>query len=351
MFVYLKRCVRYLKSIKHIEAILVAQDKMLKLQDEIIKAQAQTLERQDKIRESEDKLAEKLCHLKASVDNIQKENSVNYAACMRQLYSMEGKWQLDVMTRASGMEYFRTGYVMKVKDLFDIHSLEEEQYCLTRYGNDSDGGYIMVNDLEQYKIAYSFGINDDVSWDRDMATYGIDVYMYDHTIDWLPEENEHFHWKKTGIIGEHDANIKDLKTLDTLLEENGHQHENNMLLKIDVEGAEWSVFEHTSQDTLKKFSQIVIEFHDMNNISNAEHIINALQNLNKTHCPVHVHGNNYRSYSMLDGVVLPDVLECVFLNRNKYKLRKCEQFFPNQLDKANYSERPDIILGIWGNIK
>lgn len=54
-----------------------------------------------------------------------------------------------------------------------------------RIGRDYDGGYLMLN-VFHGNIAYSFGINDDVSWDEDVANRGYEVYLYDHTIDALP---------------------------------------------------------------------------------------------------------------------------------------------------------------------
>lgn len=63
-------------------------------------------------------------------------------------------------------------------------------------GRKADGGYVLLDDFENIKIAYSFGIDADIYFDKDLADRGIDVYMYDHTINSLPYENPKFHWKK-----------------------------------------------------------------------------------------------------------------------------------------------------------
>ena len=47
---------------------------------------------------------------------------------------------------------------------------------------------------------------------KELADRGIDVFMYDHTIDSLPYENNHFHWKKIGICGK-SSSENNLKTL------------------------------------------------------------------------------------------------------------------------------------------
>ena len=80
-----------------------------------------------------------------------------------------------------------------------LHIAKVEGFDLVRTGKHNDGGYIMLDDFHAENIAYSFGICDDVSWDKDMASRGYDFFMYDHTIDRLPEENPRFHWSKLGI--------------------------------------------------------------------------------------------------------------------------------------------------------
>ena len=63
-------------------------------------------------------------------------------------------------------------------------------------GNHEDGSYVMLDDFENIKIAYSIGIDGVIQFDKALADKGIDIYMYDHTIKKLPYENEKFHWKK-----------------------------------------------------------------------------------------------------------------------------------------------------------
>ena len=98
-------------------------------------------------------------------------------------------------------------------------------YKKIRIGKNKDGGYILLNDLKNIKIGYSFGISREISFDKGLADKNIDVFMYDHTINKLSFENSKFHWKKIGLSG---RNINDnMKTLPDLIEENGHSNEKN----------------------------------------------------------------------------------------------------------------------------
>ena len=68
-----------------------------------------------------------------------------------------------------------------------------------RIGSLKDGGYVLLDDFENIKFAYSFGISNEISFDKDLADKNIDIYMYDHTINKLPFLHKKFHWKKIGI--------------------------------------------------------------------------------------------------------------------------------------------------------
>ena len=129
-------------------------------------------------------------------------------------------------------------------------------------GVKKDGCYVMLNDFDNIKIAYSIGIKDSVQFDKALADKGIDIYMYDHTINNLPYENEKFHWKKIGIGGNYERiHMNNIQTLEEMLTTNGHLDEKNMILKIDVEGAEWNSLKEVPEDLLIRFKYILIEYH------------------------------------------------------------------------------------------
>ena len=79
----------------------------------------------------------------------------------------------------------------------------------------------MLDDFESIKIAYSIGIDGKIQFDKALADKGIDVYMYDHTINKLPYQNDKFHWKKIGIGG-NSQRTSNIQTLEEMIKENGH---------------------------------------------------------------------------------------------------------------------------------
>jgi hypothetical protein len=217
-----------------------------------------------------------------------------------------------------------------------------------RIGKKADGGYILLDDLKNIKIAYSFGISREISFDKELADKKIDVYMYDHTIKSLPFENSRFHWKKIGLSGII-SNKTNLKTLPELLKENGHSKENDIILKIDIESHEWEVFQNLPTNILNKFKYIVGEFH----ISKRKkfNYYNILEKLELTHQIFHLHCNNCSNEIIyFEGYYICPFLEISFIQKEGYNFSKFNSSFPiNGLDYKNCAnnEQLDELLNIF----
>lgn len=229
-----------------------------------------------------------------------------------------------------------------------LHISKAEGYELIRLGRDYDGGYIMLDDFDsEEKIAYSFGISRDVSWDKDMASRGYNVFMYDHTIDSLPEENERFHWFKLGI-SDGSTNDSRLKTLEELIAQNHHEDKRDMILKMDVEGAEWGFIENVKPETLNQFSQILFEFHGMNKPNLSARIPNVLRKLNQTHKLIHLHGQNHGYYVSIGGKIFCNQIEVSYVRKDKYTFTEDYSVnLPIGIDMPADDYIPEIELGLW----
>jgi len=219
---------------------------------------------------------------------------------------------------------------------------------LVRIGREHDGGYLMADDFHPGMAAYSFGICDDVSWDKDMVERGIECFMYDHTIDALPEEHELFHWSREGICG--NEPVENCRTLGEFVKRNGHEGRKDLILKMDVEGAEWDAIDATGKETLEQFSQIVFELHDMNSASAFESILRVLRKLSETHQPVWVHGNNFADYVRCGDMVMPNALKVLFVRKSDHSFTDSMHFYPLEEDMPNNAFRSDIALGVWNKV-
>lgn len=198
----------------------------------------------------------------------------------------------------------------------------------------------MLDDFRRVGIAYSFGISGDVSWDRDMAERGYDIFMYDPTIANLPEERLEFHFFRKGIAG---AASGEYDTLEHFIQQNHHEAVRHMILKMDVEGAEWDALLTCPEEVLQSFDQIVMEFHGMTFAKDAEKRLATLRKLARTHIPIHVHANNCGDEYIIDGRWYTEAWEVT------YALRTGHSFVPGgalytDLDAPNSLEYPEVCL-------
>lgn len=125
-----------------------------------------------------------------------------------------------------------------------------------RVGPNRDGGYILLNEhSKKVNNLLSFGVEDNIDFEIDFnKRYKPKLTkLYDHTVKKLPKKNN-FIFKKKGL----GINIsKNFETLESITK----NFDDNNILKMDIEYDEWEVFENANTNTLKKFKQIIVEFH------------------------------------------------------------------------------------------
>ncbi len=216
-----------------------------------------------------------------------------------------------------------------------------------RIGRKQDGGYVMIDDFAGVDAAYSIGIGAEVSWDLEIAGKGIVVFQYDHTIEGLPESHANFRWRKLGL-GAAEIPSENITTLSKILKENGHAGTRELIMKIDIEDAEWDVFGTVEAEVLQQFRQIVAEFHNFAHLGappRHERIRKAFAALTANHCPVHVHANNHGPYLIIAGVPVPETLEVTFVRKDGSTFDESSETFPTRWDAPNNPNRADYWLG------
>lgn len=218
-------------------------------------------------------------------------------------------------------------------------------YAKTRVGSDGDGGYVLVDDFTGISHALSFGVSDDDNWDLAIAQSGIPVEQFDHTIERAPSDHPLLHFHRKMISAEAEA---DTATLPDLVAEHSQLDAPDLILKIDIDGSEWDVFDHAPEATLAKLAQIACEFHDLSHLKNAQFRSRAdrvFEKLSRHFAPVHVHANNWGGLGLIERIPIPDVLEVTYANRLRYGFVESHETFPTPLDAPNSKDAPDIALG------
>jgi hypothetical protein len=219
------------------------------------------------------------------------------------------------------------------------------EHAKIRMGAQADGGYVCLNDFGGIKTALSFGIDNDVSWDLDIAGRGVIVHQFDHTVDGAPVPHQNFRFNKQMIA----PNAEDgHASIGSILQLNSLSEPASVVLKIDIEGNEWDVFDSTPEHELAIFSQIICEFHGFQFVEDDaffQKVDRVLTKLEALFQVVHVHGNNYCPMFSIGGVAFPSLLEVTFINRHRSTFCETKEVFPTSLDQPNNQNRPDFFLG------
>ena len=238
--------------------------------------------------------------------------------------------------------------LQKYKKLFsnlNVYKIKDK-HREVHMGVCSDGGYTVIDNFEKHpnKILYAMGIGDDVSFEKDMADLGFQVFMYDHTVDAPPTNHQNFHFIKKGLIGHHDDSLPELMTIEEMLKTNGHCDENDIFLKCDIEGFEIDVINEMPTEIIIKFTEIVLELHLLTDRSKIDDIISALDKLNKTHKLVHIHPNNIPRALYIGNMAISDCIELTYVRSSDYKFTKMTQYRSGKGDYPCNKDLPERLF-------
>jgi hypothetical protein len=216
-------------------------------------------------------------------------------------------------------------------------------YELIRLGGDADGGYLVPNDLTGIEACFSPGVATTADFENDLTAKGIKCFLADFSVDSPPIDNPLFDFEKKFLGIENDETFT---TLESWVNRKA-PNKGDLLLQMDIEGAEYPVIFHTSEEALSKFRVIVIEFHDLETIftrKGYELVRLCFSKLLKSFNVVHIHPNNYCGAANYKDLVVPRVMEFTFLRKDRITHRAPYKNFPNPLDRKNVANNPDIHL-------
>ncbi|MCJ2035339.1 FkbM family methyltransferase [Methylobacterium sp. J-068] len=217
----------------------------------------------------------------------------------------------------------------------------------TRIGPHSDGGYVFVDSITSDQTVLSYGIGGEYRFDTLMAENGHDVYMFDHTITGVPLANARMHWFKEGVSGTSRPGDS-LFSIEDHLRRHGITGD-RMILKMDVEGAEFEALGLASPETLARFEQIVVEIHDLKNLSDPGYRAafgTMMRNLNRHFTLFHVHANNCdgpNRFHVVDGVPVSNLLELSFVKTSTVVPSPSRTLYPTVHDHPNIPQKDKLL--------
>ena len=164
---------------------------------------------------------------------------------------------------------------------------------LKRFGEPNDGGYLLcANLLKDVQSAYSYGISGYDGWGCDISRQlKVKVHEYDCFNLQQPVCDGGalmFHPECVAGTRSTDTDGRVFDTPAAQIDRNGDR-DRHLVLKMDVEGAEWDTFLQTSESVLNQVDQLAVEFHG----TNGPRFREVIQKLKQSFYIANLHFNNY----------------------------------------------------------
>jgi hypothetical protein len=218
---------------------------------------------------------------------------------------------------------------------------------LIRIGSEADGGYVMPDDLAGVCAVISPGVGRECSFDHALAERGIPVLMADGSVAGPPVPHERFLFERKFVGPCDNATTVRLDTLLRRAPDSG-----DLILQMDIEGAEYHALLDASPETLSRFRMMLIEFHRVGRLldpAESDLLFATLERLLETHAVVHLHPNNNAPLSVSGEIEVPGLIEFTLVRRDRIAVDPGRTLrFPHPLDRDNVSRRPPLPLPtIW----
>jgi hypothetical protein len=207
---------------------------------------------------------------------------------------------LSSRPRARNMFQAEAADVPGRQRLFDLLQPVRITNCeLKRFGERNDGGYVLCgNLLSAVRSGYSYGVAGYDGWGCQVSrTLRVPVHQYD-CFDTrqpsCPGGKPIFHAE---CVGPTTATIdgRPFDSIERQVLRNGDAGK-HLVVKIDVEGAEWESFLAAPDALLDRIDQMAVEFHGAGD----QKFVAAMEKLRRFFHVAHLHYNNFSCQQGLD---------------------------------------------------
>jgi hypothetical protein len=251
-----------------------------------------------------------------------------------------------------------------VSRLFGILLPKPSPFRLIRIGGNGDGAYLIPDDLRAIEACFSPGVNNIKTFEDELS---LRHHVKAHMCDYSCNESD----LKTPIISGFQtfqkkwlspvANDNSITLHDWVLQ-SCSSSDSDLLLQMDIEGAEYGILMNLADGLLSRFRILVIEFHHLHRALYDPRVLYevclpTLEALSRNFTCVHVHPNNYCPHGHPipnHSACMPEFLEVTFLRNDRFSLSSRNAFFPmmipHPLDIANVPDNPPMFLEAeWGS--
>ena len=232
----------------------------------------------------------------------------------------------------------------RIREVIALMHPYEMGHDLIRIGGEGDGGYLVPDDLEGIAACFSPGVSVISGFEEILAErHGIRSFLADRSVDGPPSDNSLFDFTKKHLGAATDDGQMRLE--DWVADK--AEPEGDLILQMDIEGAEFGVLIDTPAAVLDRFRVIVLELHGLNAIYSREALPffeAVFRKLTANHTVVHLHPNNDQTPLVRGNLAIPRVMEATLLRNDRGARGAPRKDFPHPLDRRTRPERDDLVL-------
>ncbi len=237
---------------------------------------------------------------------------------------------------------------MVVELIKSLHP-RKTQFELLRFGPNGDGGYLIPNDLDGIEACFSPGVAMVSEFELACLEKGMKVFMADKSVEKpnldISEDQYDFQKKFIGC-----TNNEDYLTMDNWVKSSGVNTNSDLMLQMDIEGAEYESIINMSDELISRFRIMVFEFHYLFNfwdLSFYKIAKTVFDKIGQTHICVHIHPNNCCGSVNRFGIDIPDTAEFTFIRKDRVNIIGFQNEFPHKLDFDNHQKDTIILSKDW----
>jgi hypothetical protein len=176
--------------------------------------------------------------------------------------------------------------------LAELQPVALKNCTFKRFGSANDGGYVMCENLiEPLDAAYSYGVGPNDDWGCEVSRrYHVPVHQYDCFDPARPKCNGGTFVFHDECVGDRTGYRKSrfFDTLENQIRKNGDTGR-RLIIKMDIEGAEWDTLLAAPDELLASIPQISMEMHGYNDPK----ILDVIRKLKRNFYLVNLHFNNW----------------------------------------------------------
>jgi len=207
--------------------------------------------------------------------------------------------------------------------VLDFLRPKPQPFNLVRVGGNSDGAYLLPNDLKGISRCFSPGVGNTKIFEDDLLDrFGIESSLLDYSVTGT-------HFRRPLVPGKQTFRKKwlstqpgkDNVTIEQWVAEEGV--EGDLILQMDIEGAEYENLLGASRATLRNFRIIVVELHGVAALMQSHEglgkLVGLARHLDGEFMVCHIHANNGVRPVRVPGTkaLVSDLLEVTLLRRDR----------------------------------